>query len=147
MLSQSTILGLISKITKVLSKDGNAIEKAIANQVNESLFPKPLKDPALVIIKEYQKVIYRNEEGREYHATCQDGDTFDKYIGASLVLGRAKYGNQKNFAKAVTEWANQFGIVQEPFEKLALTFNYFQYGGKENFETFVDNLNVRKETE
>ena len=147
MFDRNEILGLIRSITKVLTKDGNAVEKAIANKVEEKLFPKPLRTPVLVVIEEHQKVIYRNEKGREYKAVCQEGDTFDKYVGASLVLGRAKYGNSKKFKKAVNEWANQFGIVQEPFEKLALTFNYFQYGGKENFETFVDDLNVNKPRE
>ena len=147
MFDRNEILGLIRNITKVLSKDGNAVEKAIANKVEEKLFPKPLRTPVLVVIEEQKKVIFRNAKGREYKAVCQEGDTFDRYVGASLVLGRAKYGNSKKFAKAVNEWASTYGITFEPFEKLALTFNYFQYGGKEAFETYVDNMNVNKPTE
>ena len=145
MLSQSTILGLISKITNVLSKDGNAIEKAIANQVNEQLFPPQLRKPVLVVIEEKGVVLYKNEIGKQYKATCKEGDTFNKYVGASVVLGNAKFKNQKKFEKELTR---MFGAFEKhDFEKYALMYQCFQYGGKENFETFVDNLNVRKETE
>ena len=145
MLSQSTILGLISKITNVLSKDGNAIEKAIANQVNESLFPPQLRKPVLVVIEEKGVVLYKNEIGKQYKATCKEGDTFNKYVGASVVLGNAKFKCQKKFEKELTR---MFGAFEKnDFEKYALMYQCFQHGGKENFETFVDNLNVRKETE
>ena len=147
MFAVNEILGLIKECVGALQKDGNAVEKAIANKVNDRLFPKPLRTPVLVILEEQKKVIYRNEKGREYKATCQEGDTFDKYVGASLVLGRAKYGNQKKFAKAVKNWGNQFGMNLEPFEKMALVFNYFQYGGKENFENFVNQTNINKPKE
>ena len=145
MLSQSTILGLISKITKVLSKDGNAIEKAIANQVNESLFPPQLREPVLVIIEEKGVVLYKNERGKQYKATCKEGDTFDKYVGASVVLGNAKFKSQKEFEKELTRMFGKF--EKNDFERYALMYQRFQHGGKENFEKFVDNLNVRKETE
>ena len=66
MLSQSTILGLISKITNVLSKSGTAIEKAIAYQVNEALFPPQLREPVLVIIEEKGVVLKDTREGTTF---------------------------------------------------------------------------------
>ncbi len=64
-----------------------------------------------------------------------EGDTFDRYIGSAFALGYFFYGSKTQFNKHLKEF---YGCAPQELDKCALIDMYTKFGGKANFEKYID---------
>ena len=88
----------------------------------------------LLYYNEKKNIIGLKHNGKEYKAKCSEEDTFDKYIGASIVLGLDYYGGKKSFIKALG------GVDYREYPSMALANAINRFGSKQAFEEYVDEL-------
>lgn len=140
MFSQGLILGLMKRVIGIIEKNGTDTEKEVASMVKTELGlveqPKERK-PKLVVNEKRGYVTYTDNYGHEFTSQCAKGDTFDKYVGASIALGRATVGKNK-FERFLTKNYNM--TDKQMFETYAMIWACNTYGGKKAFIKMVDDL-------
>ena len=87
----------------------------------------------LLYINDKKKEVGLKHNGKTYISKCHEKDKFDKYVGASIVLGYDYYGSKSQYNKAL-------GVGRNMFETASLVNAYTRFGGKKAFETYVDDL-------
>ncbi len=140
MFSQDWILGLIKRVVGKIEKSGTDTEKEVASMVKTELGlveqPK-VRAPKLVVNEKRGYVTYADKYGHEFTSQCAEGDTFDKYVGASIALGRATVGKNK-FERFLAKNYNM--TDKKMFETYAMIWACNTYGGKKAFIKMVDEL-------
>ena len=94
----------------------------------------------LLYINDKKNEVGLKHNGQTYVSKCHKKDTFDKYVGASIVLGYDYYGSKTQYNKAL-------GVDRKMFETASLVNAYTRFGGKKAFETYVDDLIATSTTE
>ena len=121
-----------TKIPKFAEKLCQDITEEMENQI------VPTK-PFIYVNKKKGIVAYKNENGKEFKAVCMKGDKFDLYVGASFALGYANYGSKTQYNKVLgVNGGENMGIA-------SLVNAYTRFGGKKEFEEYVNEINVTKE--
>lgn len=140
MFSQDLILGLIKRVIGRIEKSGTDTEKDVASMVKTELGlveQQKERAPKLVVNEKRGYVTYADKYGHEFTSQCAEGDTFDKYVGASIALGRATVGKNK-FERFLAKNYNM--TDKKMFETYAMIWACNTYGGKKAFIKVVDDL-------
>lgn len=143
-MKRDLILGLIQKVLKAIDKTGSEEEKSIAHELVDKVIPTPIKYKKIFYVQ--GKDTYFKVSNKEvYKTTCQEKKA-DKYIGCAIVNGYYAYGSKIQFNKHLKDF---YGCNEKTIEQYALIDAYQRFGGKENFEKFVDDRfrpKAKKET-
>ena len=140
------ILKAIDKVLSQINKSGSEEEKQIANGLvnqfkEKGLIPTKYVKPFFYENKKKGEVVYVDSKNNRFVANLQKKDKFDKYIGASLAYGNYSFGSKTKYHKAISKF---FGVdlSKENVEKYSVLYQYHVWGGKEKFETYV-NENIK----
>ena len=141
-MTRDLILGLIQKVLNAIDKNGSEEEKAVAHELVDKVIPKPIKYKKIFYVQ--GKDTYFKVSNKEiYKTTCQE-KKMDKYIGCAIVNGYYAYGSKIKFNNHLKDF---YGCNEKNIEQYALIDAYSRFGGKENFEKFVDDrFRPKKET-
>lgn len=102
---------------------------------------KEYSNEPFIYISEKKGIVGFKGNGKHYIAKCHEEDKFDKYVGASIVLGYNAFGSKTHFKKVL-------GVDKDMFAQASLISAYTRFGGKKPFEEYVDSIiikNTKKE--
>ena len=133
MFAQATILSMIKQVVKAIDNGSNEEEKKIAHQLVDTFIPQKEKVFNIFYVKD-KTIYYKYSNKKVYETTCNE-ETFNKYIGCSLVEGYHRYGSKTKYHKHLKQF---YGCETNDLEKYSLIDAYTRFGGKANFEKFVD---------
>ena len=94
----------------------------------------------LIYISEKKGVVGFKGNGKHYISKCHKDDKFDKYVGASIVLGYTEYGSKSAYRKILN-------VGNDMFATASLINAYTRFGGKKQFEEYVDSITATKPKE
>ena len=127
------LINMIQKVVGLIEKVGSEEEKKIAKELVEKVIPTPTKYENIFYVNG-KETFYKVSNKEIYSTTCKEKKQ-DKYIGCAIVSGCAYYGSKNKFNKHLKEF---YGSDGKDTEKYALIDAYARFGGKPNFEKYVD---------
>ena len=130
---RTLIESLIGKVVKLIDKVGSEEEKKIAHEMVDKVIPKPIKRENIFYVKG-KETYYKAPNGETYSTTCKEKKQ-DNYVGCAIVYGYYKYGSRTKFNTHLKDF---YGCSEKEIDKFAVIDTYQSFGGKVNFEKFVD---------
>lgn len=126
-----TLKKTIAQVYKQEQKKHKGFKLAICDDIVNEV---EALEPEIIYFNEKKRIVGYRKGSLNIKTKCHPDDEFDKYVGASIVLGIAHFGGKGSFIKALG------GVDYREYPSMALANAYNRYGSKEAFENAVDEL-------